>query len=479
MERLTKNSAFYFLFLFTVISNVSCSKDDESTESIEITVTASDFTTTMDENPTNGQVIGQIEASTNEGELSFTLTQQQNPAGALAVNVTSGELTVADATLFDFETNPTITGTLKVANGDVSENVLVKINLIDLNEEKIYEGDVILKTQEEVNIFGANGYTRIAGTLTIGLDNDQNDITSLNPLLDLLEVDGFLSIRFNKLLNNLDGLQNLKTIGDYFTISENESLKTIGPFENLITLDSFSLYDNASLNQIKGFNNVISLEGDLQIIGSPSITKIEGFNSLITLKKLTVMGNDGIETFSGFNSLQTIDDHFSFQNNKNLTAINGFNKLQSFRRLSLQLNSKLENLEFNNLNPTNQPIVGITIYRNDALTNINFLKNASIINGNFFISYNSSLKNLSGLVNLNAITETLMIGYNDSIENLDGLQNISHIGEDLRIFNNVTLTDFCGLTPLVTGYDISGYLEIYENAYNPSQQDIIDGNCSL
>ena len=96
----------------------------------EITVQA--LTVEMDENPTSGQVLGTLQATSSE-ILSYTITYQ-NPAGAFDINSSTGELTVDDASLFDFETNPNMLATISVDNGVYSVSANAYIDLNDLNE---------------------------------------------------------------------------------------------------------------------------------------------------------------------------------------------------------------------------------------------------------------------------------------------------------------------------------------------------------
>ena len=110
----------------------------ENTGTVTISLTnenelsVQDFTVTIDENPIDGQAIGEIQA-TGDGTLSFSITSQ-TPAGALNVNATTGELTVADPNLFDFETNPVITADILVDNSGNTETVIATITLNDLDE---------------------------------------------------------------------------------------------------------------------------------------------------------------------------------------------------------------------------------------------------------------------------------------------------------------------------------------------------------
>ncbi|KAB7531176.1 DUF1566 domain-containing protein [Flagellimonas olearia] len=95
-------------------------------------ITIQDFTVTVDENPNDGQVLGNIQANGN-GTLSYSITAQ-SPMGAMAINTGTGELTVLDPNLFDFETNPVITADISVTDGTESISATATINLNDVDE---------------------------------------------------------------------------------------------------------------------------------------------------------------------------------------------------------------------------------------------------------------------------------------------------------------------------------------------------------
>ena len=102
-------------------------------ESVQIIITASNLITSIPENPETGASLGTIEASVNTGSLQYSLTSQ-SVAGALAINASTGVVTVADATLFDFETVQSLTANIRITSGSVSEDVTVTITLTDVDE---------------------------------------------------------------------------------------------------------------------------------------------------------------------------------------------------------------------------------------------------------------------------------------------------------------------------------------------------------
>lgn len=126
----TKILFFSFLILF------SCNRS----ENIETNINASDFSFVMDENPTAQKVIGKIEATTNQGSLTYEIISQ-NVTGAMGINTTSGEIFVATAAAFDFETNPIISGVAKISNGTIFKEVPIKITLRDVLETTISMND--------------------------------------------------------------------------------------------------------------------------------------------------------------------------------------------------------------------------------------------------------------------------------------------------------------------------------------------------
>ncbi|RDY61969.1 cadherin repeat domain-containing protein [Flagellimonas nanhaiensis] len=124
-----KRNIANLLMLALVIFNFSCSNSDDGT----ITVNLEDFEATLDENPTIGQSIGTIQ--TNGGTATNFSIASQTPLGALSIDSASGELTIANASLFNFEANSTITATVTVDNATNSSAVIINLN--DLFESSV------------------------------------------------------------------------------------------------------------------------------------------------------------------------------------------------------------------------------------------------------------------------------------------------------------------------------------------------------
>ncbi len=119
------------LLLILTITFIGCNEDDVIETEIDTVIDLQNLEMNIDENPTNEQVIGTIESNINS--LTFNIVTQ-NPAGALAINPNTGTLTVADATIFDFETNNNITAEITATDGTVSKNETLTININNINE---------------------------------------------------------------------------------------------------------------------------------------------------------------------------------------------------------------------------------------------------------------------------------------------------------------------------------------------------------
>ena len=237
--------------LAMVLLIISCSSDDETI----ITVSTSDVNITIDENPIINQEIGTVQGITNQGSVTFSILEQ-TPNDALEVNATTGKITVMDETLFDFETNPIITSTIKVSNGEISDNSFVKITLNDI-EEGVFHGDVTLTTQEEIDAFGANNYTVIDGNFTIDEDQNIHNIVFTDKLASITTINGVFKI--NNMFNwlELPGFENIISVGG-IVITNNWGILDINSLSNIVNISgSITITNNGSLDSYCGIRPLL------------------------------------------------------------------------------------------------------------------------------------------------------------------------------------------------------------------------------
>jgi hypothetical protein len=258
------------ILLFTVfigVTTLSCSSDNN--DEFIITVNTSDAVFAIDENPTNNQEIGTVQGTTNQGSVIFSIVDQ-SPNNAFAINATNGKLTVLDETLFDFETTTIITGIIKVANGEISSNANITININDI-DETIYHGDVILTTQEEINAFSANNYITIDGDFTIDENQTIHDILNLEELASITTINGVFTIQNLYNLLDVPSFQNITSVGG-INISNNWGILDIHSLLNITTnTGSITITNNPELGGFCGIRPLLqsgNFSGDYNVSGN-------------------------------------------------------------------------------------------------------------------------------------------------------------------------------------------------------------------
>lgn len=411
-----------FLQVLILVIVLSCSSDSNNdTNNNQNQVTLSDFTISIDENPTNGQVLGTVNATTNQGSINFMLSDQV-PNNALSINSNTGELSVANESLFDFETHQTILATINASSGNVTESASIVITINDVYEPIIFHGDVLLKTQQEVNEFGSFNYTEIDGDLTLEGING-GDISDLTPLSSLQIIHEDLYIARNSDLIDLTGLESITTIKFRLVLQDNPSLTNVDGLSSLENIGSMGFHAGEPPSKMEG-------AGGIEIIDCNSLISLEGFSNITVLRGSIGLGR-----------------------NNGLTDLHGLHNIEN--------------------------ILGtISIGSNDKLINLDGLSRLQEIGYSLFISENASLQNINGLNQLTRATE-LAITLNQSLTNIDGLENFESVEYFLHVYSNSSLSDLCGLQLLLANDGVGSDCLIHTNQYNPSKEDIIAGNCSL
>lgn len=162
----------------------------------------------------------------------------------------------------------------------------------------------------------------------------------------------------------------------------------------------------------------------------------------------------------------SVNNLVSLNGLQNITSVNGLKINNCYQIVDLLGLNALQNIGGNpNIYQT------LDIHSNTELTSLEGLNNLSSIGLSGYISYirfggNPKLLNLNALSSLNEINSAF---YFDTV--------VLYSVEDVR--GNDILSDFCGVQGLFnSGNFDSENINISYNAYNPTVQDIIDGNCS-
>lgn len=319
----------------------------------------------------------------------------------------------------------------------------------------VFNGNVQLLSQAEVDSFGLFGYLEINGELLIGGEGVESNITDLSALSTLNYV-SILEIHGNNLLFDLNGVEGLTSV-DELKIYHNNSLTTLQSLHNLSgDLNFMSFKGNESLLNLQGLQGISTVE--YLYFNYCNLITLEGLEGLTNIVSFDIFGSDTLESLSGLSN-SIISSRVTLQVIPNLNSLEGLN-----------IENSMDIVVVNNL-----PISSLQEISN--LTQLNKLT----------INSCDNLVSLVDLELLESVFERLHIYKNSSLTSLDGLDNLvssqeirigEHYNSDLN-YGNISLIDFCALQNLFTNgtYNIDDvYIE--DNAYNPSVQDIIDGDCA-
>lgn len=183
------------------------------------------------------------------------------------------------------------------------------------------EGVIILNTQQEVDAFGAQGVTRIDGSLIVGRQIGVDTIRSLAALSSLKHVTNNVIINKRFLGTEFSGLDNLETVGGTLNINSADSLYTLALTQLVsvggdlnITSASISAIDCSKLKSVGGtitlaasfvtanFSTLQQVDGDLLLKGKSAVKKI-------VFQSLTKVGGTLEMNMSSVSSLEFPELH--------------------------------------------------------------------------------------------------------------------------------------------------------------------------
>jgi hypothetical protein len=291
----------------------------------------------------------------------------------------------------------------------------------------VYEGDLEFWHQQEVDDFGALGYTEINGSLQIHCrpaENFEDPIYNLSPIESIKRVNGDYRLDGSFLPDYEDfGIEYVG--GNFiFTVHEGTSDDILNDLEYVG--DNFIIH-NCALDYLDGLSNMNYIGGNIEITDNWSLQNLDSFLFLNEVNgNLILVGNSNLNNIDGLYNIQSV--HGSIQMSHSVGS------------------------------------------------NLNGLHNLTNVDGDLNIQY-TNITDLNGLDNLTNVGGDLIFRW-AYFTDLDGLYNLTNVDGDLIFNSNPYLTDLCGLETLLLNDGLAGDYTVTENGFNPSFQDILDGNCS-
>lgn len=259
------------------------------------------------------------------------------------------DLTVV-ASIFEEESNVKL---LNRNNGTIVTHIDYEENCLS---PESCTNDLMLSTQAEIDAFPNcevyNGNIEIRG----------EDIHSLLPLNNLIEIKGCLSIYNTPNLINLNGLDNLKSVNS-LTISNSVNLESVASLNELEWVEiSLVLIQLDKLSSLEGLGDLKETKR-LALLSLPEITTLEPLRNLKVTElvdltnnvKLTTLNGlrattqleslgitvTGLKNLAGLENLREVGE-LEIIGNPDLVEIKALSDLSRVERLHLNLNEKLD-----------------------------------------------------------------------------------------------------------------------------------------
>lgn len=238
------------------------------------------------------------------------------------------------------------------------------------------------------------------------------------------------------------------------------------------------LYSQEDINAF-GLNQYTEITGLLRLNDMYwNIVSLAPLSSITKVENLKLSNCDKLIGLNGLNNLKEIETNLTIESCDLLTNISHLsNLLLVGNNIIIHQNEAL--ISLNGLSGINSINGHLSIFQNQALTSLNNLNNLTSIGGLLEVSSNFNLTTLNGLNNLSNVSGRVYIQTNDLLISLDGLDSLTTTGDGLKIYGNATLKDFCNVSILINNNGVNSPYIVEANLFNPSVEDIINGNCSL
>ncbi|MDR6966704.1 hypothetical protein J2X31_000702 [Flavobacterium arsenatis] len=321
------------------------------------------------------------------------------------------------------------------------------------------------------------------GTGTTGdlIINDNPLLTDISGLNAITTINRNLEIHNNDALVNLNGLNAVSSINyGYLSIQENAVLEEIDGLQNLTSVglsgnaEGILIINNTALEHLDGLASLASLKGSFTLRNNTSLLDVSAINITSAVfgfsNSIVIENNDALPNLDGF-FIEKINAYFHILGNDSLQAIDLEIGVAS-TVLSLLMDNNPLLTDISGLQNITQVTNGFRVINNDSLQNLDGLSFTSITSGYLMIKDNLVLNNTDGLLSLtNAVSSvSLEVMNNAALTNLDGLKNLTKVGRIL-IHNNPMLNNINGLSG-ITLLNMTSDTKLLSIFNNPNLESI-------
>ena len=358
------------------------------------------------------------------------------------------------------------------SNGEFSKDYSYTVHFV--SRDSRCDEDMYFTSQQELDEFGASGYTSVR-SITVNGSAD-SPVTDLSPLNSIKKIDHNLTIKgYQGHDVILDGLLSVSTVDINSDSVRRVSFNSLTTIDNLMLgyLNEEFLYEMATLRlELLSFESLREISDNFVVYiqsckgpGFPILTAVYGDMIYVTSgTRDAVVEND----MSIFPELRTVNNLqlggmslMSMEGAQNLKSVTGLLKFEFVPEMTTLMPFCPDSVGIIQINSC-QKLVDL-----DAFSN---LKNVTTIT----VSGVPNLESLDGLSGIKRIESGFFLRSTNKIVNLDALSGIEYIGRTITLRNNRALEDFSGLRRCLESFE--GVWDVQGNKLNPSIDDILNGD---
>ena len=387
-------------------------------------------------------------------------------------------------------------------------NTTADLNNLNLTNAELPIGDfgvdsiysIQLHENALTDISFLNDVSEIRGTISLY----SNQLTNVDPLISLTDINNGNIFLYDNLLTNVDGLINVTNFGN----SAHQRESRLGTWQGRPGVSVYQI--NLRQNRLENVNGLINLEtmtySDLYLDQNPTLTDISG---IANLRSVTFFSHRHCATLmlSSCNPYTQTHYHWVWLDNPEqytvrpsidsdfCTAVsNGTVRVQAegsrlassqvcavqdewllffhdynqilwtLRAEDLGTANLIINLDDNNITNSDMPTVSMpvdnfySIYlRNNQLTDVNFLNGIATVRWELYLD-NNDLVNLEGMETVTTMAN-FSVTNNSNLISLKGLEGMQTFTRHSYFNNNPALTDITGLSNVTSTNNYYIYLD--------------------
>jgi hypothetical protein len=211
-------------------------------------------------------------------------------------------------------------------NASYDQNTVTSKLNAAIPDKNVWKGNYKIETIDDLK--GLSGYTNITGYLEI----KNTSLVNLDGLECLNKIDDGLEIEHNRLLTNIDGLKNLKSV-EIIMINDNPALVNLDGLSSLTSVDDLVIVSNDLIKNVNNLSSITHVD-NLLINNNDSLINLDGLRNLKKISgDLVIVGNDVLSTLS-LSKLKSIGNNLHIYGNDQIGSslcLNLVKKLVDFK----------------------------------------------------------------------------------------------------------------------------------------------------